>query len=224
MAKPSAAAESHIKDEHEEAKALMDNDILVSKKEEEAEKEMDDKNVDPNAAKLGIMKRTEIKGLTQQQIEDFKLAFSLFDKDGDGSCDTKELTTVMRALGQNLTDTELQDMIREVDEDDSGSIDFEEFLQLMAKKLHDSDSEDEIKEAFKVFDKDMTGYVPISEIRRILSEAKIIDDEIDMLIDAARRIAKASDDLGDGVNNILSTVMNQESLQYEAFVRLMLTQ
>lgn len=169
-------------------------------------------------------RRTELKGLTDQQVEDFKLAFSLFDKDGDGSCDTTELETVMRALGQNLTDTELQDMIREVDEDESGSIDFEEFLQLMAKKLHDSDSEEEIKEAFKVFDKDATGYVPVSEIRRILSEAKIIDDEIDMLIDAAKKIAKASDDLGDGVNNVLAVVNNTECLQYESFVRLMLTQ
>ena len=179
----------------------------------------------PTPASGGTTQRkTELKGLTDQQVEDFKLAFSLFDKDGDGSCDTTELETVMRALGQNLTDTELQDMIREVDEDESGSIDFEEFLQLMAKKLHDSDSEVEIKEAFKVFDKDATGYVPVSEIRRILSEAKIIDDEIDMLIDAAKKIAKASDDLGDGVNNILSIVNNTECLQYEAFVRLMLTQ
>ena len=49
---------------------------------------------------------------------EFKEAFSLFDKDGDGTITTKELGTVMRSLGQNPTEAELQDMINEVDDDD----------------------------------------------------------------------------------------------------------
>ena len=48
---------------------------------------------------------------------EFKEAFSLFDKDGDGTITTKELGTVMRSLGQNPTEMELQDMINEVDAD-----------------------------------------------------------------------------------------------------------
>lgn len=50
-------------------------------------------------------------------ISEFKEAFSLFDKDGDGTITTKELGTVMRSLGQNPTEAELQDMINEVDAD-----------------------------------------------------------------------------------------------------------
>jgi len=46
------------------------------------------------------------------------------DKDGDGTITTKELGTVMRSLGQNPTEAELQDMINEVDADNNGSIDF----------------------------------------------------------------------------------------------------
>lgn len=51
------------------------------------------------------------------ECTEFKEAFSLFDKDGDGTITTKELGTVMRSLGQNPTEAELQDMINEVDAD-----------------------------------------------------------------------------------------------------------
>lgn len=50
-------------------------------------------------------------------VSEFKEAFSLFDKDGDGTITTKELGTVMRSLGHNPTEAELQDMINEVDAD-----------------------------------------------------------------------------------------------------------
>lgn len=53
-------------------------------------------------------------------FSEFKEAFSLFDKDGDGTITTKELGTVMRSLGQNPTEAELQDMINEVDADGKG--------------------------------------------------------------------------------------------------------
>uniref|UniRef100_A0A672N2P1 Calmodulin n=1 Tax=Sinocyclocheilus grahami TaxID=75366 RepID=A0A672N2P1_SINGR len=73
--------------------------------------------------------------------QEFKEAFSLFDKDGDGTITTKELGTVMRSLGQNPTEAELQDMINEVDEmireadiDGDGQVNYEEFVQMMTAK------------------------------------------------------------------------------------------
>ncbi|KAG0417861.1 hypothetical protein HPB47_005306 [Ixodes persulcatus] len=87
--------------------------------------------------------------LSEEVIAEFREAFALFDKDGDGVISTKELGTVMRALGQNPTEAELKDMIAEVDIDGSGNIDFPEFLAMMTKKTRTVDSEDEIREAFK---------------------------------------------------------------------------
>ncbi|ELU36435.1 efhand domain-containing protein [Rhizoctonia solani AG-1 IA] len=114
----------------------------------------------------------------------FKEAFSLFDKDGDGTITTKELGTVMRSLGQNPTEAELQDMINEVDADGNGTIDFPEFLTMMARKMKDTDSEEEIKEAFKVFDKDGNGYISAAELRHVMTNLgeKLSDNEVDEMI------------------------------------------
>merc|ERR1712187_257583 len=71
----------------------------------------------------------------------------------DGTITTKQLGTIMRSLGQNPTPAELQDMINEVDADGNGTIDFPEFLSLMARKMKDTDCEEELIEAFKVFDR-----------------------------------------------------------------------
>merc|ERR1712222_232143 len=95
-----------------------------------------------------ITQDTMADQLTEEQIAEFKEAFSLFDKDGDGQITTKELGTVMRSLGQNPSESELQDMINEVDADNNGTIDFPEFLTMMARKMKDTDSEEEIREAF----------------------------------------------------------------------------
>ncbi|ELT88073.1 hypothetical protein CAPTEDRAFT_162839 [Capitella teleta] len=117
----------------------------------------------------------------------FREAFSLFDKDGDGTITTKELGTVMRSLGQNPSEDELQDMVNEVDIDGNGEIDFEEFLQMMAKKMKESDSEEEIIEAFKVFDKDGDGFLSAKELKQVMLNLgeKMTDEEIEEMIKEA---------------------------------------
>ncbi|XP_072013440.1 calmodulin-like [Amphiura filiformis] len=141
-----------------------------------------------------------------EQIADFQEAFSLFDKDGDGIITTKELGTVMRSLGQNPTESELQELIDEVDADGNGTIDFAEFLTMMAKQMNELDQEEEIRNAFKVFDKDGNGFISATELRHVMTNLgeKLTDEEVDEMI------AEADID-GDGQVN------------YEEFVSMMIS-
>ena len=145
--------------------------------------------------------------LTEEQISEFKEAFTLFDKDGDGTITTKEFGTVLRSLGQNPTEQELQEMINEVDADGNGEVDFDEFLTMMARKMKDTDSEEEIFDAFRTFDKEGNGYITASDVRQAMRDlgAMLSEAEVDEMME----IAKADSD-GDRIN-------------YEEFVKMMKT-
>ena len=107
--------------------------------------------------------------LTEDKINEFKEAFEIFDKDKDGYITTKELGDIMKNLGQTPSEAELQDMINEVDIDGNGTIDFKEFLGLMARKMRDNDSEEELIEAFKVFDRDGNGLISNVELQHVMT-------------------------------------------------------
>lgn len=130
----------------------------------------------------------DVSKLTDQQIAEVREAFELFDKDHSGYINSKELGMVMRSLGQNPTEQELMDMINEVDEDGSGTVDFPEFLNMMAKKIQNTDSvEDEIKEAFRVFDKDGHGHISADEFRFVMRNigSQMTEEEIEEMITEA---------------------------------------
>ena len=106
-----------------------------------------------------------VENLTEETINQFHYFFDLFDKDSSGTITTKELGTIMRNLGQNPSEEELKQMIREVDLNGDGTIDFKEFLCLMLKKMDDSDIDNELETAFKAFDLDKDGYITPHELR-----------------------------------------------------------
>ena len=78
--------------------------------------------------------------INEAEVEKLWKAFSVFDTDGSGAISVDELGNVMRSLGQTPTSTELRDLIKEVDVDRSGSIDFEEFKALMISRQGDRKS------------------------------------------------------------------------------------
>ena len=110
-----------------------------------------------------------VENLTEEEINQFRFFFDLFDKDSSGTITTKELGTLMRNLGQNPREEELKQLIREVDLNGDGTIDFKEFLCLMIKKMDDTDIDKELHETFNHFDMDRDGYITAHELRNGMS-------------------------------------------------------
>merc|ERR1719411_1883010 len=95
---------------------------------------------------------------------EYKEAFELFDKDGRGSITTKELLYVMRSIGQNPTEDEVLELIMESDLNGDGTIDFKEFINMMRRKSADQDQTEELRQAFRLFDKNNDGYIDAKEL------------------------------------------------------------
>merc|ERR1719397_1132770 len=106
------------------------------------------------------------KSLTKQQIEEFQEAFTLFDKDKDGLITLLELEESMRSLGLKPNLKELNEMINEIDVDGNGTVDFPEFLTVMARKMEEEEGEDELKASFNLFDEVGDGYISKDELGR----------------------------------------------------------
>merc|ERR1712054_417574 len=129
------------------------------------------------------------KELTEEQKQEIKEAFDLFDTDGSGSIDSKELKVAMRALGFEPKKEEIQKMISDVDDDGSGTIEYEEFLKMMTHKILNRDPKDEILKAFRLFDDDETGKIPFKNLKRVAKELgeRMTDEELQEMIDEADR-------------------------------------
>merc|ERR1719453_1161248 len=97
------------------------------------------------------MKKGAAPALAPEQVEEVKEAFNLFDVDSSGAISYKELRACMKALQIKVDKDELKKMILEVDADQSGEIEFPEFLQMMTGKMNNNDSKEEVLKVFKMF-------------------------------------------------------------------------
>merc|ERR1712240_927253 len=98
-----------------------------------------------------------------QDIDCLKRGLQTVDCDRDGEITVEELGKVMRTHGFDPTEEDLRDMIRNVDTNANGAIDFNEFIDMMVKR--GAYAEDDVAHAFKVFDRDGDGLISEDELR-----------------------------------------------------------
>ncbi|KAJ3081366.1 hypothetical protein HDU79_010965 [Rhizoclosmatium sp. JEL0117] len=100
-------------------------------------------NIDPS-----LMQRT---GLNSVQLQELIEIFSLVDVDHGGTISTDELGVLMNTLGLHPSQMELEAMVKELDSENTGEIDFESFVGAMTKQLETEVTPDELTKAFKMF-------------------------------------------------------------------------
>merc|ERR1711981_813807 len=132
---------------------------------------------------------TENTGLQPDEIKRLKVCFDLFDTKKVEFLSADDLGEIMRAMGFRPTEEELKSLLAEIDEDGSGEIEFGEFCQLCATFLvEDPDMETmkrELKDAFRVYDKEGLGYITTDTLRGLISEllVPLTDEELEGILE-----------------------------------------
>ncbi len=117
---------------------------------------------------------------TSDEMRQYREAFSLFDKDHDDIIAPQELGIVLRSCGLSPSESDLQKIHQQIGK----KIDFDTFVRVAQNfKGNNHETEDDIREAFRVFDKDGTGYVSVAELKHAMISLgeRLTEEEVDEL-------------------------------------------
>ena len=126
--------------------------------------------------------------LTEGQKKEIKEAFDIFDLEGTGHIETKELQVAMKAIGYETTKDEVKHLIRKYDKSQAGTVDFSDFLQIVGEKLNERGTDDELERAFRLFDgADGDGKITLDKLKMVAQELgeNVTDDELKEMIEEA---------------------------------------
>ncbi|CAH1251492.1 CETN3 [Branchiostoma lanceolatum] len=130
-------------------------------------------------------KRRKRRELTEEQKQEIKEAFELFDTDKDHAIDYHELKVAMRALGFDVKKADVLKILRDYDREATGKISYEDFLEVMTDMMLDRDPREEVMKAFRLFDDDDSGKISLRNLRRVARELgeNMTDEELRAMID-----------------------------------------
>ncbi|XP_034031460.1 calmodulin-like protein 4 [Thalassophryne amazonica] len=125
--------------------------------------------------------------MTQDEINEFKECFSLYDRQHRGKIEAQDLITVMRCLGSSPTPAEVQRHLLNHNIDQAGELNFSSFLSIMYRQFQQEAPQKEVLEALRMADKDQKGFILASELRAKLTGLgeKLTDREVDELLKEA---------------------------------------
>ncbi|CAG2184379.1 neo-calmodulin-like [Mytilus galloprovincialis] len=117
-----------------------------------------------------------------EDLEALRETFDIFDKNKNGSICATELGTLLRAVGENPTQREIEYFIKSCDKNKNNVIEFEDFVALMEIIRRDAtrkeDQEETLKRAFKIFDKDGNGTIDVKELERVTTQlGEVLSEE-----------------------------------------------
>ncbi|XP_072514447.1 centrin-3 [Salminus brasiliensis] len=130
-------------------------------------------------------KRKKRRELTDEQRDEIKEAFELFDTDKDKEIDYHELKVAMRALGFEVKKVDVLKILKDYDREGTGKITFEDFREVVTDRILARDPKEEILKAFKLFDDDDSGKISLRNLRRVARELgeDMTDEELRAMID-----------------------------------------
>eukprot|EP00826_Nyctotherus_ovalis_P001387 TRINITY_DN1020_c0_g4_i1.p1 TRINITY_DN1020_c0_g4~~TRINITY_DN1020_c0_g4_i1.p1 ORF type:complete len:154 (-),score=59.00 TRINITY_DN1020_c0_g4_i1:97-558(-) len=129
---------------------------------------------------------------TAEEEARIKAVFERFDTNGDREISTEELAHTLKSFGQEYSEDDIKEIIASVDINGNGSIDFNEFKQLVSIETKSMKTAEELTEAFSVFDRDGDGYVSSAELKYALKTLCKVDERV------AQEIIIEADCDGDG--------------------------
>ncbi|KFO27794.1 Centrin-3 [Fukomys damarensis] len=130
-------------------------------------------------------KRKKRRELTEEQKQEIKDAFELFDTDKDEAIDYHELKVAMRALGFDVKKADVLKILKDYDREATGKITFEDFNEVVTDWILERDPHEEILKAFKLFDDDDSGKISLRNLRRVARELgeNMSDEELRAMIE-----------------------------------------
>ncbi|GAA0152057.1 calmodulin-related [Lithospermum erythrorhizon] len=130
--------------------------------------------------------------------DELRRVFQMFDRNGDGRITKKELHDSLRNIVISIPDVELIQMIDKIDVNGDGCVDIDEFGELYQSIMDEKDEEEDMKEAFKVFDRNGDGFITVEELKSVLASLGLKQGRT--VEDCRKMILKVDVD-GDGMVN-----------------------
>lgn len=125
---------------------------------------------------------TNSNSMDEESLNQIKETFLLFDQDNDGYITKQELSTLLRALGKNLTDLEINNLITQ-HEIENNSIDFDKFI-IIINQITPKDTQNDLLNAYELFDPENNGFIKVNEFKHIMTNLgeKLNTNEIENII------------------------------------------